>query len=189
MRLFLVGGGGNLDDLIVSGVDGAGDAPDAAALAGGIPAFEDQDAGEFLLTGRSDQFAQPGLLIRQCLVVVFLVQAQGQIQRVQQALLGNVDGGLDLRPGFRAMIGSVFDVPGDSVQDMLAYGQAAVTDIAAVDDQPGRFAGAGLLDDLFRDSDEFIVQFQVFFVLVGDAPARFRIFFQGFQAFFLGTSI
>ena len=60
--LFLVGGFGDRDDAIVAGIDGAGEAADGAALAGGIPALENPHDGAALFGGGADgvvEAAQP----------------------------------------------------------------------------------------------------------------------------------
>ena len=51
VHFFLVGGFRDGDDAEVAGIEGAGEAADRAALAGGIPAFEDPDDGAAALGG------------------------------------------------------------------------------------------------------------------------------------------
>ena len=72
MRGFFVGGRGDLDHLIVAGVEGGGDAADAATLAGGIPTLEDQNGGNPPLPSRALQLVQLTLVALQAGGVVFL---------------------------------------------------------------------------------------------------------------------
>ena len=61
-RLLFVGGRTDRDHLIVAGIERAGDAPDRAAFAGGIPAFEDEDRGDPFLLCLALQLIEPALL-------------------------------------------------------------------------------------------------------------------------------
>ena len=77
MRQLLVGRSGDRDDLVVARIEGAGQPPDGAALAGRVPALEEDDAADLLLVTPSVGGEEPRLELVQTLAEGGLRQRAG----------------------------------------------------------------------------------------------------------------
>ena len=142
MRLFLVGGGRRGDDLNHARIQGAGDASDAATLAGRVVALEGRNhrnAPEAWVAGEDIEATLVGL---EFLLVLGAGELLVEIQRFQDVQIVH-----PRQPGKRGnrVAGAMFagESQTQGFQHDFSQHQTAVALVAAFDDVPGRLRAAG----------------------------------------------
>ena len=175
LRLFLVGGCCNRDDLITARVQCAGDATDTAALAGCVIAFEHADHRDFaevLVTGKQIQAALKFLQLR---LIVRLVQAGAKVERFQQMQVVDRSRQRRRRQGLNRRC-VLLQPLAQVIQQDAAKSQAAVTLVLALDDVPGRLRGAADAQNFRTGLHELVVMRKMLPIAFGHPPACMRVF-------------
>src|SRR3989338_8922485 len=154
---FFLGGGGNLDNVVIARIQRAGDAADRAAFSGSIIAFEHRNYGDVLELVAARQQRELALVFLQLGLKILLVNFLAEVQRLQDIQL--VDRRQRWRRGnLRCFLAGFIQALADGVKNNLAHGQAAVARVKALNDGPRRLGRAGVADHAFIHGLEFVVQ-------------------------------
>ena len=183
LRTLLLSRRGDRDDLVLARIHGRRDAADAAALAGGIGAFEGQDQRVFLEFRVTQQLGQPPLPLGQLRLIGFLVELLRQIKRRQH--VEAVDLGRHRRRHRVILVTRVGQAFLQRVEYRLAHGQRPVTVVGPFDDDPRRPRRIGHAQDMAGCLLQLVVGLQTRPAFLGHTPSRARIVLDGLETLLL----
>ena len=173
-------GRGHRHDLVLPGIQRRRNAPDGAALAGRIRAFERADHGTVLEARIARQLEQAGLPARQLTLVLALLQLQRQVQLGQHIAAVGVHAHHRGHRRVRRLRGG--QAGADRVQHHLAHRQVAVAVVAAVQHHPRCLRRVGHAQHVARSILQLVKGLEAVPVPLRHAPGGARVARQRLQA-------
>ena len=161
MRLLLVRGGGDRDDVVLSWVQCAGDATDGAALAGRVDALEDQHqraAPEALVLRKTGQLRLLPLEFPSVVALpIVWLRSRSRISLTLSMTAGAAAAGRCESLPCRSADWSAGS-RGSGVEQDVAHGEVAVAPVGALDDVPGCLARRRLAQRVLPQAVRFRVR-------------------------------